>query len=96
MVGSEQEETRAVLVLQNDVGNCHSSTTIVSVMTTQHKSSIPTHVQVNVKGRMSTVLLEQARTISRLQLLNYVGHLADEDVSCVERALKVSLNLEAS
>lgn len=44
-VGSEQSGTRPVVVLQNDVGNRYSPTTIVAPISGQRdsKASLPTH-----------------------------------------------------
>ena len=45
VIGSEQGGVRPVLVLQNDVGNRFSSTTIVAAITSiQKKNRQPTHI----------------------------------------------------
>lgn len=93
VVGSEQGGIRPVLVLQNDVGNQHSQTTIVAAITTQKKAHLPTHVAVKLRGRPSTVLLEQVRTVSRSRLMQYMDHLSEEDMKSVEDALKVSFSM---
>ena len=49
--GSEQGGIRPVLIIQNDVGNKHSPTTIVAAITSrQTKAKLPTHVDVSVEG----------------------------------------------
>lgn len=71
--GSEQGGVRPVLILQNSVGNYYSPTTVVAVMTTKtEKAKIPTHVELEVKGKKgkvlperSIVLLEQIRTLDK-------------------------------
>lgn len=93
VIDSEQGGIRAVLILQNDIGNLHSPTTIVAAMTTQQKKNLPTHVVVDVQGLENTILLEQLRTISKTRLLKYMGHLDDVDLERVEQALRVSLKL---
>ena len=48
--GSEQGKTRPVLILQNDVGNHYSSTTIVAAITGQRKRHcFPTHVPIRIE-----------------------------------------------
>ena len=48
VVGSEQGGNRPVLVVQNDVGNRFSPTTIVAAITSrQGKNTLPTHVSVS-------------------------------------------------
>ena len=44
--GSVQHGLRPVLILQNDIGNRHAPTVIVAPVTLQHKTNIPTHVQL--------------------------------------------------
>lgn len=65
IVGSEQGGLRPVLVLQNDMGNRYSPTTIVAAITSREtKSDLPTRVKIDADGlkTASTVLLEQIRT----------------------------------
>lgn len=48
IVGSEQGGLRPVLVLQNDMGNRYSPTTIVAAITSREtKSDLPTHVKID-------------------------------------------------
>ena len=78
--GSEQKGRRPVLVLQNDIGNEVSPTTIVAPLTTKSfTKEYPTNV--NVPKEMgglkenSSVLLSQIRTIDQSRLENKIGHL---------------------
>lgn len=49
--GSEQGGTRPSLILQNDIGNRHSPTTIVAAITSRKtKATLPTHVKIMRKG----------------------------------------------
>ena len=48
VIGSEQDGTRPVLILQNDVGNRFSPTTIVAPITSRVKRNrLPTHVGIH-------------------------------------------------
>ena len=44
--GDEQGGVRPVLVIQNDIGNYYSNTTIVAAITSKHRSNLPTHVNM--------------------------------------------------
>ena len=46
-VGSEQSGYRPIVIIQNDIGNKYSPTTIVAMITKKHKKPWPTHVMVN-------------------------------------------------
>lgn len=98
-IGSEQSGLRPVLILQNNTGNRHSPTVIVSPITSsQKKSNMPTHVQlVCIPGMTapvpSQILLEHVMTIDKCCFQEYVGHLDAETQQAVDSALKCSLAL---
>ncbi|MDE7122460.1 MAG: type II toxin-antitoxin system PemK/MazF family toxin, partial [Oscillospiraceae bacterium] len=43
VIGSEQGGIRPVLIVQNDIGNRYSPTTIILPVTSAWKKSMPTH-----------------------------------------------------
>lgn len=97
VIGSEQGGLRPVLVLQNNVGNKHSPTVIVAVITSRlGKAKLPTHVKLEVSylAKDSMVLLEQIRTIDKSRLLEYVGHVTSDEMALIETALLVSIGME--
>ena len=93
--GSEQKGTRPVIVIQNDIGNEYSPTTIVAFITTKQKKLLPTHVRLHTNTLFfpSTALLEQIRTISKDRLDRYIGTLSEADMRKIDRALEISLAL---
>lgn len=98
VVGSEQGGIRPVVVLQNDVGNRHSPTTIVAAITSRiTKAKLPTHVELPANRSKlqvdSVILLEQVRTVDRRRLIEKVSHLAQPMMERVDRALQISLGL---
>lgn len=98
VIGSEQGGTRPVLVIQNDIGNRYSPTTIVAAITSRiRKAKLPTHVEISGArfnlDRDSVVLLEQIRTIDKLRLKERVAALDEESMAKVNEALSISLGL---
>lgn len=98
VVGSEQGGIRPVLILQNDIGNRHSPTVICAAVTSKlKKAKLPTHVEISAKDysmeKDSVILLEQVRTIDKTRLRDWVCHLEPNMLKKVERALKISLDL---
>lgn len=98
-IGSEQGETRPVLIVQNDIGNKYSPTTIIVCLTSlyNNKKKIPTHYIVR-KGDNglkvdSLVLCEQIRTIDKHRLTERVGALSEEDLKEVEKCLRTSIGI---
>ncbi|TLM97821.1 type II toxin-antitoxin system PemK/MazF family toxin [bacterium] len=98
VVGSEQGGTRPVLILQNDIGNQYSPTTIVAAITSQiSKAKLPTHVEVSARTsgleKDSVVLLEQIRTIDKSRLMEKVASLNEDVMERVGQAIEISLGL---
>lgn len=94
--GSEQSGKRPVLILQNNIGNKFSPTTIIAIVTTKSKRNLPTHVEIhrdniNKLRNDSVVELEQITTIDKDRLKFKIGELSMEDNVRVMEAIKVSL-----
>lgn len=99
VVGSEQGGIRPVLVVQNDIGNQYSPTTIILAITSQiNKAKLPTHVEIDAVTygleRDSVILAEQIRTIDKTRLKQRIAVLKDETMLKVDEALLVSMGLE--
>lgn len=94
---SVQYGKRPVFVIQNNIGNSYSPTTIVVPMTSQNKRPLPTHVTVKACGKLtrkSTLLCEQIMTIATDMLISKVGEIKDNStLKEIDEALKCSLNL---
>lgn len=91
VIGSEQGGGRPVLIIQNDVGNKYSPTTIVATITTSKiKHDIPTHYKTMLL-KPSIILFEQIRTIDKSRIRKYIGYV---DPKKWEKQLKISLGLE--
>jgi len=94
--GSEQGGHRPVLIIQNDVGNDHSETTIIAPITAAIKSgNIPTQVRMEAERLPleSTILLEQIRVIDKCRLDKYLGKADAETMADVAGAIMISLGL---
>jgi mRNA interferase MazF len=95
--GSEQLGVRPALVVQNDVGNQHSPTTIVAAVTAQARTTYPFQVAVTAEEsglpRDSVVLLNQLQTVDQGRLRDRAGRLNAARMAQVDRALRVSLGL---
>lgn len=98
VVGSEQGGVRPVLIVQNDVGNKYSPTTIVAAVTSKIKrAKMPTHVELPASlGHLamdSVILLEQLRTVDRSRLKEKACVLDQDVLERVRMALEISLGL---
>ena len=85
VVGSEQGGVRPVLIVQNDMGNIHSSCTIIMPLSSKLKSlEMPTHTIIhkdtdNGLKTDSVVLGEQMRVISSQRIIRKIGSVTDND-----------------
>ena len=96
--GSEQDGTRPVLVIQNDVWNKYSTTVIIAPITSSiKKKGLPTHVQLPAHAGLpenSMVLLEQVRTIDKCRVDQYIMTIDENSMAQVNKALEISLGLK--
>jgi mRNA interferase MazF len=97
-LGHEIKKTRPALVIQNNVSNQFSSTTIVAAITS--KVSTPPYPNETIiqPGRsglvvVSTVRLDQIRTVDRQRLLTRLGSVDSDSMAAVDQAIKASLGL---
>ena len=96
VTGSEQGGIRPVLIIQDDVLNTHSPTTIIAPITSKiYTKNYPTNVQF-VSFRLkkeSTILLNQIRTIDKKRIIKIIGKIDFEIMNKVDMALRISLAL---
>jgi len=95
--GGEIYKTRSAVVVQNDVGNKHSVTTIVAPVSGGH-TDYPFHV--NLPGSMdefdkdSHVQLDQIRTVDiEARICDRHGTVSPSQMNDIEDAIRVSLGL---
>lgn len=96
--GSEQGKMRPAVVIQNDIGNRYSSTTIIAPITSKiFEKKYPTIIEINKKEsglkNYSTVLLNQIRTIDKSRIKKTCGKLNKFIMDRINNAIKISLDL---
>ena len=98
VVGSEQGGYRPVLIIQNDMGNRYSPTTIAAVITTRKtKANLPTHIWLNSEcglPKESMVECEQVRTLDKKRLKDFMGQVSEEVLAEIDKGLKISFALK--
>jgi len=96
--GHEMEKTRPAVVVQNDVGNKNSSTTIIAPATGTYRG-YPFEVLVEASDspfeKDSSVRLDQIRVVSiETRVQSVVGRLNKATMAEIDDALKLSLGLD--
>jgi mRNA interferase MazF len=98
-VGSEPKKTRPCVVIQNDIGNKYSPTSIVAVITGAENVPRPYPVDVPVpKGegglaKNSVVQCSLIRSVDESRFVRTLGQLEAQTMKRVDQALKISLAL---
>ena len=94
VIGSEQGGMRPVLIIQNDMGNAHSPTTIVAPITSMIKKHLPTHIECKLL-KDSIILCEQIKCIDKRRLKGHSLCTLDENTMArVNEAIKISLGVD--
>ena len=100
--GSEQHGIRPAIIIQNDVGNKFSPTTIVVPITkSKTKKLLPTHVHIEKSylaemghAHNSIALLEQVKTVDKGRIVKHLGkQLKPSKLKEIDKALLVSIGL---
>jgi mRNA interferase MazF len=96
--GSEQGGIRPALVIQNNIGNDFSPTTIIAPITSKKFTrEFPTNVSISKKesklDKDSTILLNQIKTIDKSRIKRKISTLDTHTINKVNLAIKVSLGL---
>lgn len=83
------------MIVQNDVGNYYSTTTIIATITSKIKGSQPTHVYLEsgILDKDSIVCLEQLKTIDKQRLGRFICNVGDSIMERVNGAIQISLGI---
>lgn len=93
VIGSEQEAGRPAIIVSNNSQNESSTVVEVVYLTTEPKKGLPTHVTIRSAPRQSIALCEQISSVSTLRIGNYIGEVTDREMTQIESALLISLDL---
>ena len=99
ITGSEQGGIRPAVIIQNNVSNLYSPTTIIAPITSKiFSKEFPTNVYLNKKDskldRDSTILLNQIRSIDKKRIIKKLSSLKEDIIKKINLAIKVSLSLD--
>ena len=97
--GSEQTGIRPAIIVQNEIGNLNSPTTIVCPLTSQKKPSMITHVALSPKDcgiiKDSIVLCEQICVIDKKLVRKKLGEVKSKaKIEEFNKKLLSSLGIE--
>jgi mRNA interferase MazF len=93
VVGTEIRKTRPAVVVSNDSCNRYGTRVVVLPITSNVDSLYPGEAKVEVKGKSGRALGDQIRSIDKSRLKARVGRLTADEMSRVDEALAVTLDL---
>ena len=97
-VGSEERGIRPVLIIQNNLGNKHSPTTIVIPISkrVEKRNIIPTHIKIKPFRKMkyqATIMAEQIKIIDKRRLIERIDKLPRRYRRKVNKAIAIATGL---
>lgn len=97
--GSEQGGIRPALIIQNDIGNKYSPTTIIAPITSNIlDKEFPTDVNILSENsglkKESVILLNQIKVIDKSRIKRKSKKLDSNIMKKVDMAIKISLGIE--
>ncbi len=93
VIGSEIRKTRPAVVVSNDSCNRYGPSVVVLPITSNVDSLYPGEAMVEVKERQGRALGDQIRSIDRSRLKARAGRLTAEEMSRIDEALAITLDL---
>jgi len=97
-VGAEAKKTRPAVVVSNDINNAHSPIVSIAPITSNVTKVYSFEVEIpsgvgGLKSR-SKVMVNQTRAVDKIRLIKRLGHLPEQIMSDINRALKLHYDLE--
>lgn len=86
--GPQKDNDTSVLIVQNDIGNQYSQTTIVVPIEKWRPEICEAQYTFSIQGVIYCAHVEQIRVIDKLRLLDYIGTAEDDTLREITKRIK--------
>lgn len=92
-VGGETQKTRPAIIVSNNAFNKLMNRVQVVPTTSNTSKCYPCEAYIEVNGKLSKAMADQLATVSKIRLKTKIGHISEQNMFDLERAIKTQLDL---